>query len=77
MFLLDARKFHHHVMRVKNGKGSSVFSDRTEDSSAMQYFQVRIYYFLNISNAIERVSLFRIVLENYLLGWFSVSFQYI
>ncbi|XP_049805040.1 probable histone-arginine methyltransferase CARMER isoform X2 [Schistocerca nitens] len=35
----DARAVHEAVSKVKLGKDSSVFTDRTEDSSAMQYFQ--------------------------------------
>ncbi|KAJ9587855.1 hypothetical protein L9F63_018727, partial [Diploptera punctata] len=35
----DARNFHILVVKVKSGKGSSVFTERTDDSSAMQYFQ--------------------------------------
>jgi hypothetical protein len=36
----DARNFHTAITKVKSGKGSSVFTERTDDSSAMQYFQV-------------------------------------
>jgi hypothetical protein len=36
----DSRSFHTAVTKVKSGKGTSAFSDRTDDSSAMQYFQV-------------------------------------
>lgn len=34
------KKFHSIVNEVKYGKGTSVFSERTDDSSAIQYFQV-------------------------------------
>lgn len=37
--LLDMRSFTIAITKVKSGKGASVFSVRTEDSSAMQYFQ--------------------------------------
>lgn len=36
----DSRSFHAAVTKVKSGKGASAFSERTDDSSAMQYFQV-------------------------------------
>jgi hypothetical protein len=36
----DSRNFHAAVAKVKSGKGTSVFTERTDDSSAMQYFQV-------------------------------------
>jgi hypothetical protein len=36
----DSRNFHTAVAKVKSGKGTSVFTERTDDSSAMQYFQV-------------------------------------
>ncbi|XP_017775045.1 PREDICTED: histone-arginine methyltransferase CARMER isoform X2 [Nicrophorus vespilloides] len=35
----DCRAFHISVSKIKSGKGASVFSMRTEDSSATQYFQ--------------------------------------
>ncbi|XP_065165183.1 histone-arginine methyltransferase CARMER [Atheta coriaria] len=35
----DGRLFHIAITKVKSGKNTSVFSIRTEDSSAMQYFQ--------------------------------------
>ncbi|XP_026465353.1 histone-arginine methyltransferase CARMER [Ctenocephalides felis] len=35
----DAREFHCKVTKAKSGKHTSIFSDRTEDSSALQYFQ--------------------------------------
>jgi histone-arginine methyltransferase CARM1 len=35
----DARNFTIAITKVKSGKGASVFSVRTEDSSATQYFQ--------------------------------------
>ncbi|XP_073999592.1 arginine methyltransferase 4 isoform X3 [Rhodnius prolixus] len=35
----EMKKFHAIVNEVKFGKGSSVFSERTDDSSATQYFQ--------------------------------------
>ncbi|XP_044740909.1 histone-arginine methyltransferase CARMER isoform X3 [Chrysoperla carnea] len=35
----DLRNFHILVTKVKSGRGASVFSVRTEDSSASQYFQ--------------------------------------
>ncbi|XP_069693305.1 histone-arginine methyltransferase CARMER isoform X1 [Periplaneta americana] len=35
----DARNFHIAVAKVKSGKGASAFTERTDDSSAMQYFQ--------------------------------------
>lgn len=36
---LDVRNFNIAVTKIKSGKGASVFSVRTEDSSATQYFQ--------------------------------------
>lgn len=38
-FFKDFRKFTIDMTKLKSGKGASVFSVRTEDSSAMQYFQ--------------------------------------
>lgn len=35
----DMKNFHALINEVKVGKGSSVFSERTDDSSAVQYFQ--------------------------------------
>ncbi|KAL1129504.1 hypothetical protein AAG570_012449 [Ranatra chinensis] len=35
----DLKKFHSLINEVKYGKGTSVFSERTDDSSAIQYFQ--------------------------------------
>ncbi|GJQ67093.1 CARM1 [Trypoxylus dichotomus] len=35
----DTRNFTISIAKIKSGKGASVFSVRTEDSSAMQYFQ--------------------------------------
>ncbi|CAH1393139.1 unnamed protein product [Nezara viridula] len=35
----EMKKFHSIVNEVKYGKGTSVFSERTDDSSAIQYFQ--------------------------------------
>lgn len=37
--LSDAQNFTIAITKVKSGKGASVFSVRTEDSSASQYFQ--------------------------------------
>ncbi|XP_046405920.1 histone-arginine methyltransferase CARMER isoform X3 [Ischnura elegans] len=36
---IDSRNFHTCIVKVKSGKGVSVFTERTDDSSAMQYFQ--------------------------------------
>lgn len=36
---LDIRNFTIAITKVKSGRGASVFSVRTEDSSALQYFQ--------------------------------------
>lgn len=36
---LDFRNFHSQILKLKNGKGISAFNERTEESSAMQYFQ--------------------------------------
>ncbi|XP_018394170.1 PREDICTED: histone-arginine methyltransferase CARMER isoform X1 [Cyphomyrmex costatus] len=35
----DFRNFHSHIAKLKMGKGVSAFNERTEESSAMQYFQ--------------------------------------
>ncbi|KAL6260958.1 hypothetical protein P5V15_008486 [Pogonomyrmex californicus] len=35
----DFRNFHSHIVKLKMGKGVSAFNERTEESSAMQYFQ--------------------------------------
>ncbi|XP_017760797.1 PREDICTED: histone-arginine methyltransferase CARMER isoform X4 [Eufriesea mexicana] len=35
----DFRNFHSQILKLKNGKGMSAFNERTEESSAMQYFQ--------------------------------------
>lgn len=35
----DFRNFHSQILKLKNGKGVSAFNERTEESSAMQYFQ--------------------------------------
>ncbi|GLH16419.1 Histone-arginine methyltransferase CARMER [Gryllus bimaculatus] len=35
----EARRFHENINKVKSGKGTSVFTERTDDSSAIQYFQ--------------------------------------
>ncbi|KYN27723.1 Histone-arginine methyltransferase CARMER [Trachymyrmex cornetzi] len=35
----DFRDFHSHIVKLKMGKGVSAFNERTEESSAMQYFQ--------------------------------------
>ncbi|XP_017793432.1 PREDICTED: histone-arginine methyltransferase CARMER isoform X1 [Habropoda laboriosa] len=35
----DFRNFHSQILKLKNGKGISAFNERTEESSAMQYFQ--------------------------------------
>ncbi|XP_064089224.1 histone-arginine methyltransferase CARMER-like [Macrobrachium nipponense] len=39
----DARKFHSAVYKVRQGKEASVFSERTDDASAVQYFQFYSY----------------------------------
>lgn len=36
---LGAKLFHSNVVKVKEGSSSSVFTDRTDESSASQYFQ--------------------------------------
>ncbi|XP_066996970.2 histone-arginine methyltransferase CARMER isoform X2 [Anabrus simplex] len=35
----DSRRFHDAITKIKSGKEPSVFTERTDDSSAMQYFQ--------------------------------------
>lgn len=40
VYVIDMNVFHSIMNEVKVGKGSSVFSERTDDSSAVQYFQV-------------------------------------
>lgn len=37
--IAECRSFTIAITKVKSGRGASVFSVRTEDSSAMQYFQ--------------------------------------
>ena len=44
---LDSRKFHGYIFKMRLGKEASVFNERTDDSSATQYFQV-IFYFTYI-----------------------------
>ncbi|KAK7085383.1 Histone-arginine methyltransferase carm1, partial [Halocaridina rubra] len=39
----DARKFHNVIYKVRQGKESSVFNERTDDASAIQYFQFYSY----------------------------------
>ncbi|XP_018006811.1 histone-arginine methyltransferase CARMER isoform X2 [Hyalella azteca] len=39
----DARRFHEIIYKVKVGKEASVFNERTDDSSATQYFQFYSY----------------------------------
>ncbi|XP_068249662.1 histone-arginine methyltransferase CARMER isoform X2 [Palaemon carinicauda] len=39
----DARKFHSTIYKVRQGKEASVFSERTDDASAVQYFQFYSY----------------------------------
>lgn len=50
-------KFHSIVNEVKYGKGTSVFSERTDDSSAIQYFQVFLqtssFHFFHFLDAIH------------------------
>lgn len=41
----DLKNFHSLINEVKVGKGYSVFSERTDDSSAVQYFQVGLCLF--------------------------------
>jgi len=38
-FIVDALKFHKALGKLQLGKDLSVFTERTEDSSASQYFQ--------------------------------------
>lgn len=38
-FFTGAKIFHNNVVRVKDGSSTSVFTDRTDESSASQYFQ--------------------------------------
>lgn len=45
----DSRSFHTAVTKVKAGKGASAFSERTDDSSAMQYFQVLYVTIMSVS----------------------------
>lgn len=46
----DSRSFHAAVTKVKSGKGASAFSERTDDSSAMQYFQVLYVTIMSVSS---------------------------
>ncbi|XP_069158781.1 histone-arginine methyltransferase CARMER isoform X2 [Procambarus clarkii] len=39
----DSRKFHNVIFKVRQGKEVSVFNERTDDSSATQYFQFYSY----------------------------------
>ncbi|KAK4291245.1 hypothetical protein Pmani_035918 [Petrolisthes manimaculis] len=39
----DARKFHNVIFKMRQGKEVSVFNERTDDSSATQYFQFYSY----------------------------------
>lgn len=37
--ILGSKLFHSNIIKVKEGQNSSVFTDRTDESSASQYFQ--------------------------------------
>ncbi|MCL4132842.1 UNVERIFIED_CONTAM: hypothetical protein GTU68_048763, partial [Idotea baltica] len=39
----DQKQFHSHIFKLRQGKESSVFNERTDDSSATQYFQFYSY----------------------------------
>ena len=39
-FISDCQRFHQYMQKFKDGQAVSVFSERTEEASATQYFQV-------------------------------------
>ncbi|KAB7506900.1 Histone-arginine methyltransferase CARMER [Armadillidium nasatum] len=39
----DRKQFHNHIFKLRQGKESSVFNERTDESSATQYFQFYSY----------------------------------
>ena len=42
VLISDVQKFHEVILKMRQGKEASVFNERTDDSSATQYFQVSL-----------------------------------